>query len=48
MDKYKTLEDFFEVLDESIFDGEQASIHHKKVIPIYNNLEKNKLMLKFF
>lgn len=41
----KTL--FFEEVDESIFDGEQTSIH-KKVTPIYNNLEKNKLMPKFF
>ena len=40
----KTL--FFEEVDESIFDGEQISIY-KKVTPIYN-LEKNKLMPKFF
>lgn len=47
MNEAKTLEDFFEVLDESIFNGEQTSIH-KNVTPIYNNLEKNKLMPKFF
>lgn len=48
MDEDKTLEHFFEeVLDESIFDREQTSIH-RNVTPIYNNLEKNKLMPKFF
>ena len=29
------------------FDREQTSIH-KKVTPTYNNIEKNKLILKFF
>ena len=45
----KTDEDknFFEELDSFIFDLEQSSIH-KNVTPIYNNLEKNKLMPKFF
>lgn len=48
MDEDKMLEHFFEeVLDESIFDREQTSIH-RNVTPIYNNLEKNKLMPKFF
>ena len=42
----KTDEDknlFFEEIDSFIFDLEQTSI-----TPIYNNLEKNKLMPKFF
>lgn len=46
----KTDEDknlFFEEIDSFIFDGEQTSIH-RNVTPIYNNLEKNKLMPKFF
>lgn len=46
----KTDEDknlFFEEIDSSIFDGEQTSIH-RNVTPIYNNLEKNRLMPKFF
>lgn len=47
MNEAKTLGDFFDLLDESIFNGEQNSIH-KNVTPIYNNLEKNKLMPKFF
>ena len=48
MDKIKEFEDLFnKMLNKSVFDGEQTSIH-KKVIPIYNNLEKNKLMPKFF
>ena len=48
MDKIKEFEDLFnKMLNKSVFDGEQTSIH-KKVTPIYNNLEKNKLMLKFF
>ena len=45
----KTDEDknsFFEEIDSFIFDLEQSSIH-KKVTPTYNNIEKNKLMLKF-
>ena len=33
--------------NKSVCDGEQTSIH-KKVTPIYNKLEKNKLMPKFF
>ena len=48
MDKIKEFEDLFnKMLNKSVFDGEKTSIH-KKVIPIYNNLEKNKLMPKFF
>ena len=38
---------FFEEIDSFFFDLEQTSIH-KNVTPIYNNLEKNKLMPKFF
>ena len=43
MDEDKTLEYFF----EEVLNGEQTSIH-RNVTPIYNNLEKNKLMPKFF
>ena len=38
---------FFKEVDSFIFDLEKSSIH-KNVTPIYNNLEKNKLMPKFF